>query len=151
MSSSPDMPTPWIYPGGRVTDIDMDTPSSKEGEGFMIGKVNIQEKLASFSDHWQPRIIGELNGQYVKVVKLQGEFIWHRHEQEDELFWVLKGHLTLQFREGSVELDPGEFLIVPRGVEHKPVAENEVQLVLFEPVSTINTGNVDASEEKESA
>ncbi|SHG91401.1 Mannose-6-phosphate isomerase, cupin superfamily [Chryseolinea serpens] len=106
-------------------------------------KVNIQEKLASFSDHWNPRIVGELNGQHVKATKLKGEFIWHHHDHEDELFLVIKGKLKMEFREKTVEVNPGEFIIVPRGVEHRPVADEEVELLLFEPASTLNTGNVE--------
>ncbi|WP_335621963.1 cupin domain-containing protein [Chryseolinea soli] len=106
-------------------------------------KVNIQEKLASFSDYWNPRIVGELNGQHVKATKLKGEFIWHHHDHEDELFLVIKGKLKMEFREKTVEVNPGEFIIVPRGVEHKPVADEEVELLLFEPASTLNTGNVE--------
>jgi len=106
-------------------------------------KVNIQEKLATFSDYWNPRIVGELNGQHVKAVKLKGEFVWHHHDHEDELFLVIKGKLKMEFREKTVEVNPGEFIIVPRGVEHKPVADEEVELLLFEPASTLNTGNVE--------
>jgi tRNA (adenine37-N6)-methyltransferase len=105
-----------------------------------IDKVNLAEKLALFSDHWHPRIIGELNGQQVKVVKFKGEFVWHAHAAEDELFLVVSGELRMEFRDRTVDLREGEFLIVPRGVEHRPVAEREVQVVLFEPASTINTG-----------
>lgn len=105
-------------------------------------KVNLQEKLASFSDHWNPRIVAELNGQHVKLVKFQGPFVWHHHENEDELFLVVKGRFRMEFRDRDVWLEEGEFLVVPRGVEHRPVAEEEVQVVLFEPASTVNTGNV---------
>jgi len=104
-------------------------------------KVNIEEKLALFSDHWHPRIAGELNGQHVKLVKFQGEFVWHQHEQEDELFYVLRGEFDMQFRGKTVRLREGEFIIVPRGVEHRPVAEREVAVMLFEPASTLNTGD----------
>lgn len=104
--------------------------------------VNLQEKLGRFSDYWSPKIVGELNGQHVKLVKLRGEFTWHRHDNEDELFLVVKGHLRIEFRERHVWLNEGEFLIVPRGVEHRPVAEEEVHVMLFEPASTLNTGNV---------
>lgn len=104
--------------------------------------VNLEEKLSRFSDYWSPKIVGELNGQQVKLVKLLGEFIWHRHDHEDELFLVLKGRLRIEFRGHDVWLKEGEFLIVPRGVEHRPVAEDEAQVVLFEPASTMNTGNV---------
>ncbi len=105
-------------------------------------KVNLEEKFAGFSEHWQPRIVGELNGQHVKVVRLLGEFVWHHHEQEDELFLVLSGRLTIEFRDRVVELEEGELCIVPRGVEHRPVAQEEVKVLLFEPAATLNTGNV---------
>jgi mannose-6-phosphate isomerase-like protein (cupin superfamily) len=108
----------------------------------IMDKVNISDKFRQFDDHYNPRIIGELNGQHVKAVKLIGDFIWHHHENEDELFLVIKGKLKMEFREKTVELNPGEFIIVPRGIEHKPVAENEVHILLFEPDSTLNTGNV---------
>jgi mannose-6-phosphate isomerase-like protein (cupin superfamily) len=106
-------------------------------------KVNIREKLDQFSDHWNPRIIGELNGQHVKAVKLKGEFIWHHHDHEDELFLVTRGTLKMEFREKTVEVKEGEFIIVPRKVEHKPVAPEEVHILLFEPVYTLNTGNME--------
>jgi len=106
-------------------------------------KVNIAEKLNQFTDHWNPRIIGELNGQQVKAAKLKGEFMWHQHDHEDELFLVVKGVLKMEFRDKTVLIHPGEFIIVPRGVEHKPVAEEEVELLLFEPSSTLNTGNIE--------
>lgn len=105
--------------------------------------VNISEKLSLFSDHWNPRIIGELNGQQVKAVKLSGAFHFHHHDHEDELFLVIKGVLKMEFRDRTEIVKPGEFIIVPRGVEHKPVAEQEVELLLFEPASTLNTGNVE--------
>jgi len=105
-------------------------------------KINLKEKFAQFSDHWNPRIIGELNGQQVKVTKLKGEFFWHHHEHEDELFLITKGKLKIEFRDKTVEIGEGEFIIVPRGVEHRPVAEEEVEVLLFEPASTLNTGNV---------
>jgi mannose-6-phosphate isomerase-like protein (cupin superfamily) len=105
-------------------------------------KVNLSEKLGQFTERWSPRIVGELNGQQVKLVKLEGEFIWHRHEREDELFLVLQGHLDIYLRERVVNLESGEFFIVPRGVEHKPVALGEVHVLLFEPASTLNTGEV---------
>ena len=106
-------------------------------------KINLEQKLSLFSDHWNPRIVGELNGQHVKLVKLKGEFVWHHHEHEDELFYVVKGKLRMEFRDKSVEVKPGEMIIVPRGVEHKPVAEEEVHIMLFEPASTLNTGNIE--------
>ena len=105
-------------------------------------KVNLAEKLQQFTEHWSPRIVGELNGQHVKLAKLEGEFVWHHHEQEDELFLVLHGHLSIHLRDRIVELDEGEFFIVPRGVEHKPVTETETHVLLLEPTSTLNTGNV---------
>jgi len=107
-----------------------------------MNKVNLEQKLALFSEHWRPRVVGELNGQQVKLAKLKGEFVWHHHQDEDELFLVLKGRLLLRLREGEVVLDEGEFFIVPRGVEHQPVAEDEVHVLFFEPASTLNTGNV---------
>jgi mannose-6-phosphate isomerase-like protein (cupin superfamily) len=106
-------------------------------------KVNLRQKLDSFSDHWSPRIVAELNGQHVKLAKFQGEFVWHHHEHEDELFMVLKGRFRMDFRDRQVWLEEGEILVVPRGVEHRPVAEEEVQILLFEPASTLNTGNVE--------
>jgi mannose-6-phosphate isomerase-like protein (cupin superfamily) len=105
-------------------------------------KVNLEEKLALFSEHWSPRVVGELNGQHVKLAKLQGEFVWHYHEAEDELFLVLRGALAIHLRDRVVNLDEGEFFIVPRGVEHKPVAQRETHVLLLEPASTLNTGNV---------
>jgi mannose-6-phosphate isomerase-like protein (cupin superfamily) len=106
-----------------------------------MDKVNLSQKLSLFSDHWNPRVVGELNGQQVKLAKLKGEFMWHKHDDEDELFLVLKGKLRLEFRDKTIEVNPHEFIIVPRGVEHKPVAEEEVEIMLFEPASTLNTGD----------
>ena len=106
----------------------------------MLEKVRLAEKFALFSEHWQPKIVGEVNDQHVKVVKLQGEFTWHHHDTEDELFLVISGHLVMRLRDGEVHLDPGEFLIVPHGVEHQPFAEQETQVVLLEPKTTLNTG-----------
>lgn len=105
-------------------------------------KVNLADKLAQFTDCWCPRIVGELNGQHVKLVKLKGPFVWHHHECEDELFLVIKGRLRMELHDGEITLDEGEFLIVPRGVEHRPVADEECHVLLFEPASTLNTGNV---------
>lgn len=104
--------------------------------------VNLKNKLASFSEYWNPKIVGEINESYVKLVKLKGEFVWHRHENEDEMFLVVKGILLIRFRDKEVSLDEGEFLIIPRGVEHLPVAAEEVHVLLLEPKSTVNTGNV---------
>jgi mannose-6-phosphate isomerase-like protein (cupin superfamily) len=102
----------------------------------------LAEKFAEIQDYWKPHIIGELNGQAVKLAKVKGEFIWHHHQNEDELFLVVRGELDLEFRDGSVTLRPGELFIVPRGVEHRPVAKEEVHLLMFEPISTLNTGDV---------
>ena len=107
----------------------------------MIEKVILAQKFDQVDEYWSPRIAGEVNDSYVKLVKLKGEFVWHQHEQEDELFLVVKGNLTIKLRDQDVELDPGEFVIVPRGVEHLPVAAEEVQAVLLEPKSTLNTGD----------
>ena len=107
-----------------------------------MDKVNIEEKLSQFNDYWQPKIIGKLNGQYVKLAKLKGEFVWHQHEKEDEMFMVIKGRLLIKLRDHDVILNPGEFFIIPRGVEHIPIADEEVQVMLFEPKSVINTGNI---------
>lgn len=106
-----------------------------------MNKVNIPEKLALFHDHWNPRIVGELNGQHIKLVKFQGEFVWHKHDDEDEMFYVLHGQFQMEFRDRTVTLRENEFLIVPRGVEHRPVAAEEVSVMLFEPASTLNTGD----------
>jgi mannose-6-phosphate isomerase-like protein (cupin superfamily) len=112
----------------------------------MIEKVSLPARLASIHEHWRPQVVGELNGQEVKLVKFQGEFVWHHHELEDELFLVVAGKFRMDFRDRSVELAAGEFLIVPRGVEHRPVAEEEVQVLLFEPAGVRNTGNVEHPE-----
>ena len=102
----------------------------------------LREKLASFTETWSPKIVGELNGQHVKLAKLKGEFVWHHHAEEDELFLVLRGALSIHLRDKVVELNEGEFFIVPKGVEHRPVAEEEAAILLLEPASTLNTGNV---------
>lgn len=107
-----------------------------------MNAVNLRERFARFGDHWSPKIVGELNGQQVKLVKFQGEFIWHQHDAEDELFLVVRGRFRMEFRDRHVPLDEGEFLIVPRGVEHRPVADEEVHVLLFEPATTRNTGDV---------
>ncbi len=106
-------------------------------------KINLDQKLSLFSDYWNPRIVGELNGQHVKLAKLKGEFVWHHHDHEDELFYVVKGKLKMEFRDKIIELVPGEMIVVPKGVEHKPVAVEEVHVMLFEPASTLNTGNIE--------
>jgi mannose-6-phosphate isomerase-like protein (cupin superfamily) len=105
-------------------------------------KVNLVQKFNLFSEHWSPKVVGELNEQYVKLAKLKGEFVWHHHDNEDELFLVVKGQLRMLFRDREIVLDEGDFLIVPRGVEHKPVADVEAHVLLLEPKSTRNTGNV---------
>ena len=107
-----------------------------------MNKVNFAEKFASFSEHWRPKIVGELNGQEVKLAKFKGEFVWHQHERADEMFLVWRGRMRVEFRDRTVELAPGEFLIVPHGVEHRTVADEECEVVLFEPAATRNTGNV---------
>jgi mannose-6-phosphate isomerase-like protein (cupin superfamily) len=117
-------------------------PGPTSPQGARMEKINLAEKFSRFSEHWTPKVVGELNGQQVKLVRLQGPFVWHHHEREDELFLVVKGRLRMELRDQTVELEPGEFLIVPRGVEHRPVADEEVQVLLFEPASTLNTGNV---------
>ena len=104
-------------------------------------KVNLRQKFGCFTDYWSPKIVGQVNDAYVKLAKLKGEFVWHRHEQEDELFLVVKGELLIKFREKDIRLEQGELLVVPRGMEHMPIAEDEVHLLLFEPKSTVNTGN----------
>jgi mannose-6-phosphate isomerase-like protein (cupin superfamily) len=105
-------------------------------------KVNITEKLARFDKHWSPKIVGELNGQHVKLVKFLGEFVWHHHDDEDEMFLVVDGRFRMEFKDREVWIEEGEFIVVPRGVEHRPVAEEGASVMLFEPASTLNTGNV---------
>lgn len=106
-----------------------------------MDKINLSEKFALFSEQWRPKIVGELNDAHVKLAKLQGEFVWHQHENEDEMFMIHKGRLLIKFRDKDVWLDKGEFLIIPKGIEHKPVAEEEVELILIEPKTTVNTGD----------
>ncbi len=107
-----------------------------------VEKVSIAQKFSLFDDYWVPYVVGELNDSYVKVDKMKGEFVWHKHDGEDELFLVVKGRLVIKLRDKDIELDPGEFIIIPKGVEHLPVAEEEVHAVLIEPKSTLNTGDV---------
>jgi mannose-6-phosphate isomerase-like protein (cupin superfamily) len=109
---------------------------------MQMKKINLKEKFGLVSEFWDPKIVGELNGQYVKLVKFKNEFVWHSHEQEDELFFVVKGAFKMELRNETIEVKEGEMIIIPRGVEHRPVAENEVWVMLFEPASTLNTGNV---------
>jgi mannose-6-phosphate isomerase-like protein (cupin superfamily) len=106
-----------------------------------VDKINLAEKLALFHDAWNPRVVAELNGQHVKVVKLAGPFVWHHHDHEDELFLVIRGALRMELRDRAVELSPGELIVIPRGVEHRPCADGECEILLFEPASTVNTGN----------
>jgi mannose-6-phosphate isomerase-like protein (cupin superfamily) len=114
-----------------------------EEVGAMVEKVNVAEKLERFSDYWSPKIIGELNDFHVKAVKLKGEFVWHHHETEDELFYVVKGRLVIRLRDGEIVLEPGEFAVIPHMVEHLPIAEDEVHVLLLEPKTTVNTGTAD--------
>ena len=109
----------------------------------MPNKINLAQKFSQIHEYWKPYIAGELNGQLVKLDKLKGEFVWHQHENEDEMFLVVKGRFRIEFRDKTVQLEEGEFIIVPRGVEHKPVADEECWILLFEPASTLNTGNVE--------
>jgi mannose-6-phosphate isomerase-like protein (cupin superfamily) len=104
--------------------------------------VNVAKKFDLFNDYWSPKIVAELNESYVKLAKLKGEFVWHHHEQEDEMFLVMKGRLLMKLRDGEVRIGPGEFVVIPRGVDHLPVAEEEVQVILIEPKTTSNTGNL---------
>ena len=104
--------------------------------------VNLADKFARFSDHWSPKLVGQVNGCAVKLVKISGEFVWHHHDTEDEMFFVVKGRLTMKFRDGEQVVNPGEFIIVPHGVEHLPVADGETEIMLVEPDTTLNTGNV---------
>jgi mannose-6-phosphate isomerase-like protein (cupin superfamily) len=117
-------------------------PSKTTGPTHSAGeRVNLEEKLSLFTSHWDPKIVGELNGQHVKLVKFRGPFLWHKHDDEDEMFLVVRGEFDMEFRDRTVPLRGGEFLIVPRGVEHRPVAEREAHVLLLEPASTINTGD----------
>jgi len=108
-----------------------------------MGKVNLEQKFQLFTEHWSPKIVGELNGQHVKLAKLKGEFVWHKHDHEDELFFVVKGNFKMEYRDRTVIVNENEFLIVPKGVEHKPVADEEVWVMLFEPATTLNTGDTE--------
>lgn len=109
----------------------------------MLTKISLSEKLALFSDHWSPKVVADLNDSHVKLAKVKGEFVWHSHEHEDELFFVIAGQLIIELRDGAVTLDPGEFVVVPKGVEHRPVAAKEVHLMLIEPKAILHTGGVD--------
>jgi mannose-6-phosphate isomerase-like protein (cupin superfamily) len=121
----------------------MEKPMTETGTSSQgIEKVNVSEKFSLFHEYWRPQIAGELNDSYVKLVKFKGEFVWHHHEAEDELFWVVKGRMVIKLRDRDISLGEGEFVVIPKGVEHLPVAEEEVHVVLLEPKSTLNTGNV---------
>lgn len=132
------MPRIWV--GNEIVKRFLSLLSTERG--CIMEKVNIAQKFTLFQDYWSPRIAGELNDAYIKLVKLKGEFVWHHHEAEDEMFLVVKGKLLIKFRDRDVWLEAGEFLIIPKGVEHMPVAEDEVQVMLLEPKTTVNTGNV---------
>ena len=114
-----------------------------------MNTINIQEKFSLFSEFWSPKIVGELNGQYVKLVKLKGEFVWHKHDHEDEMFLVIKGVLKIEYRDRTETIHENEFIVVPKGIEHKPVADEEVWVMLFEPKETLNTGDVKSTFTKE--
>lgn len=111
-----------------------------------IDKVNISRKFSQFSDYWNPRIVGELNGQHVKLARFKGEFVWHSHAEEDEMFLVIRGSFKMELRDKVLEISEGEFIIIPRGTEHRPVALEEVEVMLFEPATTLNTGNAENSD-----
>ncbi|HEY1032484.1 MAG TPA: cupin domain-containing protein [Flavipsychrobacter sp.] len=109
-----------------------------------MDKVNLAEKLALFSEHWSPKVVGQLNGQHVKLVKFKGEFVWHKHDNEDEMFFVIKGSFRMEYRDKTITLNENEFLVVPKGTEHRPVADEEVCVMLFEPATTLNTGDAES-------
>jgi GrpB-like predicted nucleotidyltransferase (UPF0157 family)/mannose-6-phosphate isomerase-like protein (cupin superfamily) len=134
-------PIDYCYRKGEFVTEALVRISQRQGAKGM-DKVNLSEKFARITDPWKPKVVGELNGQQVKLVKFQGPFVWHHHDHEDELFLVVKGRFRMEFRDRQVWLGEGEFLVVPRGVEHRPVAEEEAHVLLFEPASTLNTGNV---------
>ena len=125
-----------------MVEKNMDKSGHRKPTRAKLNKVNLSRKFNLFHDYWSPKIVGELNDSYVKLVKLKGEFVWHHHRKEDELFLVMKGHLTMKLRKGDVELNRGQFLIVPKGVEHKPVARRETHVVLIERKTTRNTGQI---------
>ena len=109
-----------------------------------MDKVSLSQKFSLLDEHWTPKIVGELNGQHVKLVKIKGEFVWHKHDVEDELFMVIKGSMVIRLRDKDIQLDEGELYIVPKGIEHKPVAAEETQVLMFEPISTVNTGDAES-------
>lgn len=117
-------------------------------EFYMTDKVNLAEKFAQFSDHWSPKLVGQVNDMHIKLVKIEGEFIWHSHETEDEMFFVTKGRMIMRFRDRDVIVEPGEFIIIPHGEEHMPVCEEETQIMLIEPAGTVNTGGEESERTK---
>jgi len=138
-SGTPESPR---NPPGREVPVPLFEATPVVADASSLEKVSLSAKLSQFSEHWKPKIVGELNGQHVKLVKMQGPFVWHYHDQEDELFLVVKGRFRMEFRDRHVWLEQGEFVIVPHGVEHRPVADEEAHVLLFEPASTLNTGNL---------
>jgi mannose-6-phosphate isomerase-like protein (cupin superfamily) len=116
---------------------------------MMVKVINIAQGFEQIGEYWSPKIAGELNNQHVKLAKLKGEFVWHKHDHEDELFWVIEGELTIELRDRTLVLNPGEFTIIPKGIEHRPVAQEECKVLLFEPATTINTGDTDSILTKE--
>jgi mannose-6-phosphate isomerase-like protein (cupin superfamily) len=128
----------------RSVIFSLDSDEEKRRRKGVVAKVNVAEKFGLFEEHWSPKIIGELNDFYVKAVKFKGEFVWHDHETEDEMFYVVKGRLRIKLRDGEVTVDPGEFVVIPRKVEHLPIAEEEVHVLLLEPKTTVNTGQADS-------
>jgi mannose-6-phosphate isomerase-like protein (cupin superfamily) len=118
-------------------------------EVITMDKVVVDEKLSQFTEHWNPKVVGELNGQMVKLVKFKGDFMWHHHDVEDEMFYVVKGQMIMKLQDRDIVVGPGEFIIIPRGVEHMPTAPEEVHVMLFEPASTLNTGNVKSERTRE--
>jgi mannose-6-phosphate isomerase-like protein (cupin superfamily) len=134
-----------IICGIKGTSLNCDRSNARNEAQVKVGtleKVNLAEKFAQIHEFWKPYIVAELNGQHVKLDKVKGEFVWHMHPNEDEMFFVVKGRLRIEFRDTHVWVEEGEFLVVPRGVEHRPVADQEAHIILFEPASTLNTGNV---------
>ncbi len=131
---------PWLSRGQRLSPRD---PSARqEREGIPAERINLQDKLTKVAAYWDPKILAQVNDSYIKLVKVKGEYVWHYHDREDELFLVVRGAITVQFRDGDVELREGEFVVVPKGVEHRPVAREEADVLLLEPTTTRNTGNV---------
>jgi len=123
--------------------MNLNLDKQNESSFNIMEKINLAEKLSLFNAQWEPKIVGELNGQLVKLVKFQGPFVWHHHDHEDEMFYVVKGRFDMEFRDKTVTINEGEFIIVPKGVEHRPNAKEEAEVMLFEPATTLNTGNVE--------